>query len=97
MENLNQTTPEQSGNSQQPLNYEMTSLVFASALNLIFDEGEGIVVDVRNGVEIDETTEKIIVFKYQEQIYIHKCVEDLPEGTPVKINTSNEPQEEIEP
>jgi len=68
--------------------YINSSLLFAEALNLILEEKEGIVIDVKEHIKLPEDVKKIIVFKYKEQIHIYKCDGDLPHGTPVNMDES---------
>ena len=35
-----------------------------------------------------ELIQKVIVFKYQEQIHIYKCEQDLEEGTTVNMQAN---------
>lgn len=78
-------------NSQDLLN---ASLLFARALGLILKEGEGIVVDVVGDINLGEEVKKVIVFKFENQVHIYKCEEDIPEGNAVNMDTKsmNEPQ-----
>jgi pheromone shutdown protein TraB len=72
-------------NSQDLIN---ASLLFARALGLILKENEGIVVDVVGDIKLGEEVKKVIVFKFENQVHIYKCDEDIPEGNAVNIDTS---------
>ena len=90
----NYTNPEQSGQEQNPQDLLNASLIFARALGLILNEGEGIVVDINGDVNLGDDVNKVIVFKKDEQVHIFKFEEDLPEGTAVSLNPPTEEQTE---
>jgi hypothetical protein len=93
----NYTNPEQSGQAQNPQDLLNASLIFAKALGLILNEGEGIVVDITGDVVLGDDVNKVIVFKKDEQVHIFKFEEDLPEGTMVSLNPPTDEQtEELE-
>ena len=69
-------------NSQDLIN---ASLLFARALGLIFQENEGIVVDVKGDVNLGDDAKKVIVFKQNDQIHIFRCDEDIEEGMAVNL------------
>lgn len=71
------------------------SLIFAKALGFILTDGEGIVVNISENIKMPEDIKKVIVFKFQEQIHIYKCEQNLEEGTVVNMqaNPSDENQE----
>jgi pheromone shutdown protein TraB len=78
-------------NSQDLIN---ASLLFARALGLILKENEGIVVDVVGDIKLGEEVKKVIVFKFENQVHIYKCDEDIPEGNAVNMDTSATQQEQ---
>ena len=90
----NYVNPEQSGQEQNPQDLLNASLIFARALGLILNEGEGIVVDITGDVVLGDDVNKVIVFKKDEQVHIFKFEEDLPEGTAVSLNPPTEEQTE---
>lgn len=90
----NYVNPEQSGQEQNPQDLLNASLIFARALGLILNEGEGIVVDINSDVSLGDDVNKVIVFKKDEQVHIFKFEEDLPEGTAVSLNPPTEEQTE---
>jgi hypothetical protein len=93
----NYVNPEQSGQEQNPQDLLNASLIFARALGLILNEGEGIVVDINGDVSLGDDVNKVIVFKKDEQVHIFKFEEDLPEGTMVSLNPPTDEQtEELE-
>jgi hypothetical protein len=93
----NYVNPEQSGQEQNPQDLLNASLIFARALGLILNEGEGIVVDITGDVVLGDDVNKVIVFKKEEQVHIFKFEEDLPEGTMVSLNPPTDEQtEELE-
>ena len=82
-------------------NYEKTtqdlvnaSLIFGRALGIILKEKQGIVIDVKGDIKFPEEVKKVIVFKFEERVHIHKCDEDLEEGMSVNLETDS-PEEEI--
>jgi hypothetical protein len=82
----NYTNPEPGDMKQDVQDLLNASLIFARALGLIFQQGEGIVVDIKGDVILKEDTKKVIVFQHNNQIHIYKCEEDLEEGTAVNMN-----------
>jgi pantoate kinase len=84
----NYTNQEQTGQEQNPQDLLNASLIFARALGLILKENEGIVVDIKGDVKISQEVKKVIVFKFEDQIHIYKCEEDLEEGTAVNMDTT---------
>jgi hypothetical protein len=93
----NYTNPEQSGQEQNPQDLLNASLIFARALGLILNEGEGIVVDVVGDINLGPDVKKVIVFEYNDQVHIYKCEEDLEEGTAVNMDSNNNSPEVTEP
>ena len=92
----NYTNPEQSGQEQNPQDLLNASLIFARALGLILKDDEGIVVDIKGDINLGEDVKKVIVFKHQEQVHIYKCEEDIPEGTGVNMNPTEDKSKNIE-
>jgi hypothetical protein len=92
----NYTNPEQGDMKQDVQDLLNASLIFARALGLIFQQGEGIVVDIKGDVKLADDSKKVIVFQHQNQIHIYKCEEDLEEGTAVNMN-NDENQENVNP
>lgn len=82
----NFTNPEQAGQLQNPQDLLNASLIFARALGLILNEGEGIVVDIVGEMNLGEDVKKVIVFEHDNQVHIYKCDEDLPEGSAVNMD-----------
>lgn len=91
----NYTNPEKTGQEQNGQDLLNASLIFARALANIFSEGEGIVVDVVGDIKLSDEVKKVIVFKYQDQIHIYKCEQDLEEGTAVNMydNENKDPND----
>jgi len=85
----NYTNPEQEG-PQDPQDLLNASLIFARALGFIFKEDEGIVVDIKNDINLGEGISKVIVFKQDNQIHIYKCEEDIEEGSVVNLGPAPE-------
>lgn len=83
----NYTNPEQSGQEQNPKEFLNALLLFANALGLILQEGQGIVIDVKGDVDLPNM-KKVIVYKNQERVHITECKEDIPEGSIVELDMS---------
>jgi len=92
----NYTNPEQAGQLQNPQDLLNASLIFARALGLILNEGEGIVVDIVGEMNLGEDVKKVIVFEHNNQVHIYKCEEDLPEGSAVSMNQNDKEPESTE-
>ena len=85
----NYTNPGQAGQEQNSQDLINASLIFARALGLILKNTEGIVVDIKGDVVLNDSVKKVIVFKNEDQIHIYKCDEDLDEGTAVNMDTTD--------
>jgi len=85
----NHLNPNEEGYQDNPQDLLNASLLFARALGLILKEGEGIVVDVTGDIILGDEVKKVIVFKFQNQVHIYKCEEDIPEGNAVTMDTSS--------
>ena len=85
----NHLNPTEEGYQDNPQDLLNASLLFARALGLILKEGEGIVVDVTGDINLGGEVKKVIVFKFQNQVHIYKCEEDIPEGNAVTMDTSS--------
>ena len=92
----NYTNPEQAGQLQNPQDLLNASLIFARALGLILNEGEGIVVDIVGDMNLGGDVKKVIVFEHENQVHIYKCEEDLPEGSAVSMNQNDKKPESME-
>jgi hypothetical protein len=82
----NYTNPEPGETKQDVQDLLNASLIFARALGLIFQQGEGIVVDIKGDVKLADDSKKVIVFSHNDQIHTYKCEQDLEEGTAVSMN-----------
>jgi hypothetical protein len=89
----NYTNPGQAGQEQNSQDLINASLIFARALGLILKNTEGIVVDIKGDVVLNDSVKKVIVFKNEDQIHIYKCDEDLDEGTAVNMDTTDSTDE----
>ena len=81
----NQPNPQQGGQEGSPQDLLNASMLFARALGLIFQENEGIVVDVKGDVSLGDDAKKVIVFKQNDPIHIFRCDEDIEEGMAVNL------------
>jgi hypothetical protein len=78
--------------SQQ--DYINASLLFSQALSLIFENQQGIIVDVKNeDIKLGDTPEKVVIYKLDDRIHVQKIDEDLQEGTVVNLNHKEEEEE----
>ena len=84
----NHLKPNEEAFQDGPQDLINASLLFARALGLILKENEGIVVDVVGDIKLGEEVKKVIVFKFENQVHIYKCDEDIPEGNAVNMDTS---------
>ena len=78
----NQTT----FNSQEITN---AAMIFARALSLIFQNNEGIVVDVPENIQSSFETPKVIVLKTNDKVSIYNFDKETVEGTPVSLSENN--------
>jgi hypothetical protein len=90
----NHLKPNEEGFQDGPQDLINASLLFARALGLILKENEGIVVDVTGDIKLGEEVKKVIVFKFENQVHIYKCDEDIPEGNAVNMDTSTSQEEQ---
>jgi hypothetical protein len=90
----NQINLEQENTNGNPQDLLNASLIFARALSLILEDNQGIVVDLQGGIELSSDTNKVIVFKHEDQVHIYKCEDDLVEGTAVRMSNTEVPTEE---
>ena len=75
--------------------YYNASVIFSQALSLILEEGQGIIVNINPemGVVLEDSSDKVIVFKMNGAVHVQKYEGDLEVGTPVTINDASENQE----
>jgi hypothetical protein len=90
----NQLNLEQENTNGNPQDLLNASLIFARALSLILEDSQGIVVDLQGGIELSSDTNKVIVFKHEDQVHIYKCEDDLVEGTAVRMSNTEIPSAE---
>jgi hypothetical protein len=64
------------------------SLLFSKALSLILDDKQGIVVDVQpdSGVDMGENTNKVVIYRLENQIHVQNLEMDIQEGTVVALS-----------
>jgi 2-hydroxy-3-keto-5-methylthiopentenyl-1-phosphate phosphatase len=84
----NYTKPQDPNHEDSPKDWLNLCLVFAAVLSCLLKETEGIVVDIKGNIKLDDDAKKVIVFKKDEQIHIYPITDgvnetnsDLPEGT----------------
>jgi hypothetical protein len=75
------------------------SLLFSKALSLILDNMQGIVVDVNpdSGVDMGENTNKVVIYRLDNQIHVQNLEMDIQEGTVVALSDkdNNENSENV--
>ncbi len=91
----NYTNPNENGQEQDQQDLLNASLLFARALGLIFNENEGIVVDVTGDVKLGEDIKKVIVFRQNNQMHVFRCDDDIEEG--MAVNLGGNPEENSTP
>jgi hypothetical protein len=62
--------------------------LFSQALNLILTDKQGIIVYIKpeTGVDLQDGTEKVVIFKLENSIHVQKYEGDIPEGTVVNLS-----------
>ena len=78
-------------NNNNPLSHQdlmNASLLFSQALSLILDDKQGIVVDVQHdsGVDMGENTNKVVIYRLENQIHVQNLEMDIQEGTVVALS-----------
>jgi hypothetical protein len=78
-------------NNNNPLSHQdlmNASLLFSKALSLILDDKQGIVVDVQpdSGVDMGENTNKVVIYRLENQIHVQNLEMDIQEGTVVALS-----------
>lgn len=82
----NYTRPNDPDHEDSPQEWLEGALVFARALSLLLDDGEGIIVDVPEDSDIDFVgAKKLIVYSLNNMIHIENKDGNLKEGTVVRI------------
>jgi hypothetical protein len=89
-------------NNNNPLSQKdlmNASLLFSKALSLILDNMQGIVVDVNpdSGVDMGENTNKVVIYRLDNQIHVQNLEMDIQEGTVVALSDkdNNENSENV--
>lgn len=88
---MNYTNPDDLNYEDTPYDWLNSSMIFARALSLSFEENEGIVVDLKGDMEYtpDPSIKKVIVFKSQNMVRVIKCEDDIEEGQYVIVHQEN--------
>jgi len=80
--------------SLSPQDLTNAVLIFSSALSLVFQDKQGIIISAEDErIQLPEPTEKLLVFKLEESIHIQKYEGDLEIGSVVTLNSSEEESE----
>jgi len=86
--------------TQSDSSWMVPALIFAKALGIILDEGQGIVIDLTENTKISghENVEKVIVYRKDEQVHIAPCEDPLEQGSilTISINPEETPDETTE-
>lgn len=78
--------------TQNDSSWMVPALIFAKALGIIMDEGQGIVIDLNDNTRIigHDDVNKVIVYRKNEQVHIAPCEDSLSEGSVVTISLNDE-------
>jgi hypothetical protein len=78
--------------TQSDPSWMVPALIFAKALGIIMDEGQGIVIDLNDNTKIQghDDVNKVIVYRKNEQVHIAPCEEVLEQGSIVTISSVDE-------
>lgn len=67
--------------------YINASLLFSQALSLIFEDYQGIIVDVKSeDIKLGGEPDKVVIYKLDNKIHIQKIEENIEEGTVVNLS-----------
>lgn len=78
--------------TQSDPSWMVPALIFAKALGIIMDEGQGIVIDLNDNTKIQghDDVNKVIVYRKDEQVHIAPCEDQLDQGSIVTISSGDE-------
>lgn len=78
--------------TQSDPSWMVPALIFAKALGIIMDEGQGIVIDLNDNTKIQghDDVNKVIVYRKDEQVHIAPCEDPLDQGSIVTISSGDE-------
>jgi hypothetical protein len=64
------------------------SILFSQALNHVLSDKQGIIIYINpeSGVNLQDNTTKVVIFKLENSIHVQKYDGDLPEGTVVNLS-----------
>lgn len=84
--------------TQSDPTWMVPALIFAKALGIIMDEGQGIVIDLNDNTKIQghENVGKVIVYRKEEQVHIAPCEDPLEQGSIVTISSGESTDQENE-
>jgi len=87
---MNYTKPNNTEHNDKPSDWLNSALIFAGALGHILKETEGVVIDVKGDINLEDlmsdNCEKLFVYKSEGQIHIKECWDDISAGTMVWIH-----------
>jgi hypothetical protein len=79
--------------SLSPQDLTNAVLIFSSALSLVFQDKQGIIISANDDrIQLPEPAEKILVYKLDESIHIQKYDGELEIGSVVSLNPTEEEQ-----
>lgn len=84
---------ENNQNEEGVEHWKNSSLLFARALGFLLQDDMGIVVNTVNDINLGEGIDKVIIFRQGGQVIVEVCTEDIMEGTPVKLQVTDNGQE----
>lgn len=78
-------------NTLSEQDYINASLLFSQALSLVFEDNQGIVVDVKSDeVKLGDNPNKVVIYKLDSKIHVQKIEEKIEEGTIVNLSHKGE-------
>lgn len=78
---MNYTKPYDHSHQDTPQDWLNGALLFSSALSLILEENEGVIVDIKGDINFDGNPKKVIVYYSNHKINIENYDGDEKEGT----------------
>lgn len=86
----NNTRLEQLNSDSEKNDLINSTQILGRALGLILENLEGIVIDTLGEINFEDGTKKVLVYKYENEILITRCTEDIPDGTTIKLSPNTE-------
>lgn len=75
--------------------WRVPTMIFAKALGFLFQENEGVVIDLTEQTKIEghDEVNKVIVYRMNDQVHIAPCEQDIQEGSFINLGEKEEEQE----